>query len=156
MLTKIWFKLASFCRRSIDSAISRVESIWTARYWCETKHNWFFNSVFSSLSWFIWFVSSSNCFFFLNLDRLAESRLEIIRLRFLSFSSSSNLFLSNSATATKISNLPSLSTVQYLNNQDGVHHHYYRSLLEKRDEALRNIAPFCLFDHPYIYANPPN
>jgi len=48
------------------------------------KHNRFFNSRFSILSRFAWFVRFSKCRFFLQRDRLADSRFDCIRRSFLS------------------------------------------------------------------------
>jgi len=48
------------------------------------KHNRFFNSRFSILNRFAWFVRFSKCRFFLQRDRRADSRFDCIRRSFLS------------------------------------------------------------------------
>lgn len=72
----------SFCRSITDSDRSRSLSLSTSWLWCVTKRSWFIMSRFPTLSRFTWFLKFSKCFCFLMRDRRADSRFDIIRLRF--------------------------------------------------------------------------
>ncbi|KAF7136357.1 hypothetical protein RHSIM_Rhsim08G0090700 [Rhododendron simsii] len=65
-----------------DSDRNRSFSLLTRWPWCVTIRSRFSSSRFPILSRFTWFLRFSRCFFFRIRDRLADSRFEIIRLRF--------------------------------------------------------------------------
>ncbi|KAE9466765.1 hypothetical protein C3L33_01327, partial [Rhododendron williamsianum] len=72
----------SLCRSMADSDRNRSFSLLTSWPWCVTTRSRFSSSRFPILSRFTWFLRFSRCFFFRIRDRLADSRFEIIRLRF--------------------------------------------------------------------------
>lgn len=80
--SKTWCTAHSFSRSIADSNRSRSFSLRTSWLWCVTKRSRFIISRFPTLSRFTWFLRFSRCFCFRMRDRLADSRFDIIRLRF--------------------------------------------------------------------------
>lgn len=68
----------------MDSDLRRSFSRESRRFWCMVKNNRFLYFWFSILNRFSWFMRFSKCRFFLQRDRLADSRFDCIRLSFLS------------------------------------------------------------------------
>ncbi|KAG4962543.1 hypothetical protein JHK85_039990 [Glycine max] len=74
----------SLAIRVMDSDLRRSFSRESRRFWCMVKNNRFLYFWFSILNRFSWFMRFSKCRFFLQRDRLADSRFDCIRLSFLS------------------------------------------------------------------------
>ena len=72
----------SFCRSMSYSDLSWLFSVCTLRQWYKKKRNRFESSRFSTLNRFAWFLRFSKCFCLRIRDRRADSRFDIIRLRF--------------------------------------------------------------------------
>lgn len=84
LVIKIWRVSDSFFRSILHSDRSQSFSVRTLWQWYKTIRNRFVSSRFSTLSRFTWFLRLSMCFCFRIRDRLADSRFDTIRLRFLS------------------------------------------------------------------------
>ncbi|MFS8033147.1 hypothetical protein Hanom_Chr17g01566101 [Helianthus anomalus] len=71
----------NFCCNMTDSDMSCWFSWRTSFPWRFTARKRFIRARFSVLSRFNWLLMSSKCFCFLIRERLADSRLDILRLR---------------------------------------------------------------------------
>lgn len=74
--------LNSFWRSWVRSDRSQSFSVLTWLYWCSRNCNRVFSSRFSTLNRFNWFRNFSRCLCLRIRDLRADSRFDIIRLRF--------------------------------------------------------------------------
>lgn len=95
MATKIRPISANMCRKYSHSVRIASFSPCKSWLWCLTRNSRFFSSWFSVLSRFTSLVRFSNCLFFLQRDRLADSRFDNMRFRFLSSAESVIRFVSS-------------------------------------------------------------
>lgn len=84
IVSKVRYRSKSVAKRDIDSNLRRSFSVDNMRLYCMVNPSWFFSSRFSILNRFKSFVRFSTCRFFLQRDRLADSRFDCILLIFLS------------------------------------------------------------------------
>lgn len=84
--TNSWFKMHNFCWSINDSVLSLSFSRQTSCPLWFTNCNRFIISWTPVLYWNTWFFRSSKCFCFFILDRLADSRFDIMRFLLRSWS----------------------------------------------------------------------
>lgn len=75
------YSINLLCKK-MDSVLSRSFSLLIWKIYCALNRNRFAHSRFCVFSRFTWFLKFSRCLCFLILDRLADSRFEIIRFLF--------------------------------------------------------------------------
>lgn len=90
--TKFWLMWCSFCRSTVRSDRSQSFSVRTRFNWCKRNCKPLFISRFSTLNRFTWFLNFSRCLCFRMRDLRADSRFDIIRLRFRSSIIDANRF----------------------------------------------------------------
>lgn len=96
--SKSWFMLASFWRSRARSDRSHSFSVRKRLPWWRRNCNPLFSSRFSTLNRFTWFRKFSRCLCLRTRDLRADSRFDIIRLRFRSSMMDATRFDSSEAS----------------------------------------------------------